>query len=454
MAKTQIACPRCRQLIQADVEQLFDVTADPAAKQRLLSGQVNMAQCPYCGFSGRLATPIVYHDADKELLLTYFPPELNLSVNDQERLIGPLINQVVNRLPPEKRKAYLLRPQTHFTFESLIETILAKDGITREMLQAQQARIHLLERLLQASSDDVRREIIRQEKHLVDENFFAIFSRLLQNAAASGQENLVRVLAGIESMLLSETEFGQQLQRTVKEFEAATQALQQAGPKLTREKLLELFLQAPNDERVQALVSLARPGLDYIFFQLLTNRIEATKDAGEKKRLEALRDKILEYVNEIDRQMEERFKEAQQFIEELLAQENVAEATRQNLGRFTQEAVEVLNHLLRQASEKNDYTRLGKLQKIVEVLQEASAPPPEVAFLERLLDAPDSTLEALLEQNQAMITDEFIQTLGAFMLQIEEQAAQNPEAKALGDKLSRIHSLALRISMRRQMQAH
>lgn len=454
MTKTQIACPRCRQLIQADVEQLFDVTADPAAKQRLLSGQVNMAQCPYCGFSGRLATPIVYHDADKELLLTYFPPELNLSVNDQERLIGPLINQVVNRLPPEKRKAYLLRPQTHFTFESLIETILAKDGITREMLQAQQARIHLLERLLQASSDDVRREIIRQEKHLVDENFFAIFSRLLQNAAASGQENLVRVLAGIESMLLSETEFGQQLQRTVKEFEAATQALQQAGPKLTREKLLELFLQAPNDERVQALVSLARPGLDYIFFQLLTNRIEATKDAGEKKRLEALRDKILEYVNEIDRQMEERFKEAQQFIEELLAQENVAEATRQNLGRFTQEAVEVLNHLLRQASEKNDYTRLGKLQKIIEVLQEASAPPPEVAFLERLLDAPDSALEALLEQNQAMITDEFIQTLGAFMLQIEEQAAQNPEAKALGDKLSRIHSLALRISMRRQMQAH
>lgn len=454
MTKTQIACPRCRQLIQADVEQLFDVTADPAAKQRLLSGQVNMAQCPYCGFSGRLATPIVYHDADKELLLTYFPPELNLSVNDQERLIGPLINQVVNRLPPEKRKAYLLRPQTHFTFESLIETILAKDGITREMLQAQQARIHLLERLLQASSDDVRREIIRQEKHLVDENFFAIFSRLLQNAAASGQENLVRVLAGIESMLLSETEFGQQLQRTVKEFEAATQALQQAGPKLTREKLLELFLQAPNDERVQALVSLARPGLDYIFFQLLTNRIEATKDAGEKKRLEALRDKILEYVNEIDRQMEERFKEAQQFIEELLAQENVAEATRQNLGRFTQEAVEVLNHLLRQASEKNDYTRLGKLQKIIEVLQEASAPPPEVAFLERLLDAPDSALEALLEQNQAMITDEFMQTLGAFMLQIEEQAAQNPEAKALGDKLSRIHSLALRISMRRQMQAH
>nr|BAL52744.1 hypothetical conserved protein [uncultured Chloroflexota bacterium] len=453
MPKTQIACPRCHKPIQAEVEQLFDVTADPAAKQRLLSGQVNMAQCPYCGFSGRLATPIVYHDADKELLLTYFPPELNLSVHEQERLIGPLINQVVNRLPPEKRKAYLLRPQTHFTFESLIETILAKDGITREMLQAQQARLHLLERLLQASSDDVRREIIRQEKHLVDEDFFAIFSRLLQNAAAAGQENLVRALAGIESILLAETEFGQKLQRTVEEFEAASQDLQRLGSRITREKLLELFLQAPNDERIQALVSLARPGLDYIFFQLLTNRIESTRDANQKKRLEMLRDRILEYINELDRQVEARLKEAQQLLEELLAQEDVAEATRRNLDRFTQEAIQVLNEFLRQASEKNDYTRLGKLQKIVEVLQEASAPPPEVAFLERLLEAPDQTLKSLLEQNQAMITDEFLQTLSALMLQVEEQAAQNPQAKAMAEKLARIHSLALGISMRRQMQA-
>ncbi len=452
MAKTQIACPRCRQPILAEVEQLFDVTADPSAKKRLLSGQVNMAQCPYCGFSGRLATPIVYHDADKELLLTYFPPELNLSVNEQERLIGPLINQVVNRLPPEKRKAYLLRPQTFLTLESMIEAILAKDGITREMLQAQQARLNLLERLLQASSDDVRREILRQEKHLADQEFFAIFSRLLQNAVASGQENLVRTLAAIEQLLLSETEFGQKLQRSVQELEEATRSLQQAGSRLTREKLLELFIQAPNQERVQALVSLTRPALDYIFFQMLTNRIESAKDANIRKRLESLRDQILEYVNQLDRHTEERLREAQQFIEELLAQEDVAQATRQNLERFTQEAVELLEVLMRQASEKNDYVRLGKLQKIIEVLQEVST-PPEVAFIQQLLEAPTDSLEALLEQNQQLITEQFLQALSGLIMQSEEQAGKDPEARALSEKLSQIHSLALRISMRRQMQS-
>src|SRR5512137_1878728 len=108
MPQTQIVCPRCRQMIPAMIEQLFDVTADPQSKQRLLGGVSNRARCPACGYEGNLATPVVYHDADKELLFTYFPAELGMPVNEQEKLIGPLISQVTNRLPAEKRKAYLL----------------------------------------------------------------------------------------------------------------------------------------------------------------------------------------------------------------------------------------------------------------------------------------------------------------------------------------------------------
>src|SRR5512139_826210 len=162
MPQTQITCPRCRQPITANVEQLFDVTQDPQAKQRLLGGVSNMARCPYCGYQGRLATPIVYHDNSKELLLTFFPPELGLPLNEQEKMIGPLIKQVMDRLPPEKRKGYLLNPQANLTFESMIETILGKDGITPEMIKAQQERVMLMERLLQASAPDVRSEIINQ----------------------------------------------------------------------------------------------------------------------------------------------------------------------------------------------------------------------------------------------------------------------------------------------------
>ena len=124
MSQTRTACPRCRTPLLAEVEQVVDVAVDPQAKQRLLSGSLNVIECQNCGYSGMLATPLVYHDPEKELLLTYFPPELGLPINEQERVMGPLISQVVNRLPAEKRKAYLLRPQLMLTFETLINRVL------------------------------------------------------------------------------------------------------------------------------------------------------------------------------------------------------------------------------------------------------------------------------------------------------------------------------------------
>jgi hypothetical protein len=43
-----------------------------------------MARCAACGYDGLVSTPIVYHDPEKELLLTFFPPELGLPVNDRK----------------------------------------------------------------------------------------------------------------------------------------------------------------------------------------------------------------------------------------------------------------------------------------------------------------------------------------------------------------------------------
>ncbi len=319
MPQTQIACPRCKQPITANVEQLFDVTADPAAKQRLLGGASNMARCPHCGFEGRLATPIVYHDADKELLLTYFPSELGMPLPEQEKLVGPMITQVTNRLPAEKRKAYLFNPVANLTYESMIETILGKDGITPEMIKAQQERLNLIDKLLAASAPDVRSQLIKDNTALVDEQFFVLFSRLLQAGLGGGQEALAKQLSDVQTQLLAETEVGRRLQESVSELEAASKALQDAGPSLTREKLLDLVMQAPNDGRVKAYVSLARNGMDYVFFQNLTEKIDkATGDS--KKKLEQLREKTLEYVNEVDKQVEARGKRAQDLLDKILAE--------------------------------------------------------------------------------------------------------------------------------------
>jgi len=450
MPQTQISCPRCRQIIPANVEQLFDVTHEPASKQRLMSGQSNHAHCPHCGYEGRLATPVVYHDNEKELLLTFFPPELGLPLNEQEKMMGPLIKQVVDRLPPEKRKGYLFNPQANFTYESMLETILNKDGISSEMIKAQQERVTLIEKLIQMTSPDARLELIKQNEKTIDEQFFGLFSRIAQNAMQSGQEPIARALIELQKQLLEETAFGRQLKESVGEVEAATKVLQEAGQSLNREKLLEFVLDAKSDARIRAYVSLARGGMDYTFFQSLTEKIEKA-EGEEKNRLESIRDKVLGFVAEVDKQMEARFKMAQDFIETLLEQEDVEKATRENIDGFTQDSVEVVNQLLRQASEKNDYARMGKLQKMAQVLQEASAPPPEIAFVEQLLQAPDDAgVEQMLKDNDVMVNQQFLEALSGLVTQMEAQG-ENPEAKAMGERLGEIYKTTLKYSMKKNM---
>ena len=451
MPQTQIPCPRCRQITTANIENLFDVTNDPKAKQRLLGGVSNMIRCSSCGFQGRYPTPIVYHDNEKELLLTFFPPELGMPLNEQERMIGPIIKQITDNLPPEKRKGYLLKSVSNFTYESMIQMILGKDGITPEMLKAQQDRVMLVEKLIQANSADVRSELIKQNDGMFDEQFFALFSRLAQSAMASGQEPVAKQLVELQKQLLEETEFGRGLKESVGEMETAQKSLQEAGQGLTREKLLEFVIASPNDARTRAYVSMARGGMDYQFFQMLTEKID--KAVGDEKvKLEALREKLLGLTSEVDKQMEARYKQAQDFVESLLAQDDVVKAVQQNLESFSQDAVDIVNQMLKQASEKNDYTRIGKLQKMVEILREVST-SPEVAFVEQLLDAPDqAVLDGMLEANKALINDQFMEALIGLVAQVDQAAEQgNPEAKALGEKLSVVYKTALKFSMKQNM---
>jgi hypothetical protein len=443
MPRTRINCPNCRQPITADIEQLFDVSADPSAKQKLLSGMVNLVQCPNCGYQGNLATPIVYHDAEKELLLTFVPPELGIPRDEQERLIGSLINQVVNRLPPEQRKGYLLRPQANLTMQSLVERVLEGEGITREMIQAQQERLNLLQRLLTASGSDVRIEIIKQEENLVDADLFTLLNRLGESAAVSGDQDAAKRLEEVQAELLEHTPFGQQIKEQSQEVEEAVKSLQEAGKELTREKLLEIVIKAPTDVRLSALVSLARPAMDYTFFQLLSERIDRARDKGRGRLIE-LRERLLELTRQFDAQMDARANEARGMLNEILDAEDIAQATAQNLPSIDEFFLQVLNAEMESARSHGDLDKVGKLQQVVNVLQQASAPPPEIAFIEELLDAQDDqATRQLMEEHKDQITPEFLQMLSGLLAQVQ-QSGQDSE---LLQRLQNLNRQALRFSM-------
>lgn len=448
MPRTVVNCPNCKRPVQAEIQQLFDLNQDAAAKQKLLSGAFNQIQCPHCGFRGTAALPIVYHDPEKELLLTFVPPELALPPNEQERIIGGLINQVMAHLPQEKRKAYLLQPQQTLTLQGLIERILAEDGITKEMLEAQQQKLSLIQRLLLASSSDVQKEIIHQEDQTIDEQFFALLERLIEVSAASGDEQSAQKLAELQKTLLEETTFGREINHQLQEVEAALNSLKEAGQSLDREKLLDIVIDAPNEDRLKALVNLARAGMDYQFFQLLSERIDRARGDG-RARLVKLRERLLQYTQQYDQELAQKVEQTQQNLEKVLSESDVEQGLAKHSPVIDGIFLSVLNQALEQAKAKQDLPRLEKLKKIVEIIEKASAPSAEVQLLEKLLEAEGETAQRqLLEENAAMITPEFLNSMVNLVYQLQEG-----ENRELGERVSALYKLMLRFSMEKSLKA-
>jgi hypothetical protein len=450
MAKTTISCPQCKQPIVADITRLFDVADNPQAKQILLSGAFNLVQCPNCGYRGQVPTPIVYHDPDKELLLTFFPPELNIPVNQQEQMIGPLIKGVMENMPMEKRKAYFLNPETMLTRQRLVERVLEEDGITPDMLKAQQDRLNLLQRLA-GTTPEARPEVIRQEAELVDEQLLLILQRLIQSAAAAGEEESAQVLVDLQQQLLENTDFGQEVLHQAQEQQAAIEALEEASKKgLTRESLLELIIAAAESEiRLATMVSMVRSGLDYGFFQLLTERIQ--RASGERQaKLSALREKLLQMTHEIDQAIKEQQKLAGELLDQLLGEENIEQATLDALAGVNEIFLDVLRARIQAARKADDKALLEKLQVVASTIQKVSAPGANIELIEALIQAEDdAAMQAILDENSEEITDEFMQFLSSLLNQTQGQEGRQTTA----EKLQQVYRQALRFTMKRNLES-
>lgn len=446
MPKTQISCPNCRRPIPADIDQLFDVNQDPGAKQRFLSGGFNFVQCPLCGYQGAVATPLVYHDPDKELLLTYVPPELNLPRNEQERLIGGIINQVINKLAQEKRKGYLLNPQATLTMQGMVERVLEGEGITREMIQSQQNRLNLVRRLASVTDEASRLEITRQEDQMIDAEFFSILSRLMEAAAASGDQESARRLAEVQNLLVANTTYGKKLAEQTQEVQAVVEELRLMGNNISRESVLDLVLKSPTEVRLSVLVSLVRPVMDYSFFQLLSERIDRARGDG-RTRLVEVRSRLLELTQEADQQVALRKQEAHRLIDELMKAEDIEKAIESNLGRVDEFMVQELNASLEEARRAGDLERSSKLGRIMEALQKYSA-PPELALLEEYLEMEDdASRQGFLEANDELVTAEFLELMANVVVQT--QSGDDPE---FSERVQAANRQALRYAMMKKMK--
>ncbi len=449
MPRIQTSCPRCHQPIMAEVQQLFDTTTDPTAKQRFLSRSTNVARCQSCGYEGLLNLPIVYHDAEKELLLTFFPPEAGLSINEQEKQLGPLINQVVNALPVEKRKGYIFQPQTMLTFQTMIDRILEAGGITKEMLEAQQKRVSLIQRLITNPNPEERKEIMHQEDEMVDGSFFTILSTIIESAMMQGDEKSAQMLGEIQKELLQETKFGRELWAQNQEAQKAIKALQEASKDgLTREKLIEILGEINSDSALTTVVSMTRNGLDYQFFQSLTEMIDKSSE-NDKKKLTDLRDKLLKITREYDLELKRRMEDAEKLLDSILADADLEDAVSRHLPEMDDFFTQAIRSEFDKANQAGDLARIEKIQKVTALIEKESAPPPEIELIQKMIDAKDENEQMkILDENSAMVTDEFIQALNSIVSEGRSRS-QSPEMMA---SLENIYKLALRYSMQKKLK--
>ncbi len=414
--QTQISCPNCGTPYMADIHQIIDVGRQPQLKEMLLSGQLNFAVCPNCGAGGRIATPLLYHDPAHDLFMVHVPQEMNLDQVRREELVGRMVQQVVNQTPMEKRRGYMLQPQTMLTMQSFLEKVWGTEGVTPEMLARQQKQVELL-RTLATSSPDVQDFLINERKSEIDETFFGILRAQIDATSQMNDSNLVNSLLNLQARLMTQTEVGRRLEKQQIALHALNRDAKKAGG-LSPELLANHVIANAEDESlVQAIALTGQAALNYEFFAKLTAEAEEREKSGDKagaQTLSRVRDQLLEMQREMQEATRKVLGEAQAALDEIMAADNLEEAIINNSGRIDEAFLHVLEARLAHAEQTGRREETEKLRRIQEFIlsQMQGDTPPELQLLTQLVSAPSKAdREQLMSAMPELLTEQLVEII-------------------------------------------
>jgi hypothetical protein len=354
-----VVCLNCRGQFTTPVETIID-GQDMAMKSAFLQGLVNVFRCPQCGAINRPNIPLLYYDLEKELAFVLSPTELHLAGTAQDKIIGDLTNTLVNSLPAEQRKFYLFNPKLFLTFESMVKAILEADGVTEEMLQAQQARIKLLQEFLQAPDEAALKELVKVHDAELDYEFFELLTYYMQSAQMEGDRTRAQTFFALRSLLRRWSSRG-------KKFIAEVDAKMGLVIVQSQEELLEKLQQTQTPEEFEALVSAGQPLLDYTFFQKLTANIDAATQKGDQAtsaKLRELRGRILEVKAKVEEAGRAALEKASVLLKEILQSNRPDQVIEQKLDQIDEAFFYILNANIEEARRRGQQDAARALETI------------------------------------------------------------------------------------------
>ncbi len=339
-----VSCPNCGAQFNAPVENIVDAR-DAAQKSALLQGRLNAARCPRCGVTSALNLPILYYDPEKELAFALVPNGLQMGGADQEKMVGNLANTLMNSLPAEERKFYILNPRIFLSLESLVKAVLESEGITEEMLQAQEARVKLLEEFLKIDNEAAFKEKVKEHDAELDYEFFEVLTASIQAAQMEGNMAGAQALFALRTAL---ARFSTQGRKAVKEIDDRLGLVFLQN----QEELLEKLQQAQDEEEFETWIAAGHALLDYNFFQQLTARIdqaEKEKDHQKAAEFKALRAKILDVKARHEEMSRAALKKSAELLKEILQSGNPEKVLAQKLDQIDQAFFMVLSANIEEA---------------------------------------------------------------------------------------------------------
>lgn len=442
---TPISCPNCGQRFAANIESIVDGGRDPGAKARFLSGRTNVVQCPNCGVVVQLAVPLVYHDHTKELLVIFFPPNLNLPTQEREKIVGEMTRAIMNSLPQEDRKGYLFKPIQPLTYEGMVELVLEKEGITKEMIQQQRDKMRLVEQFLMADAATLP-DLAQQYDSQLDAEFFQMMTLSAEAALASGRRTTAEEMLDKRDQLVALSSYGQQAMQSAQQQEAVVMEvanwLQQRQQNLSIDEFIDYLEKVGgSDDHLQALVGLVRPTFNYQFFSALDQRIQ-NSDGQQAQVLTEVRDRLLELTSAMDQQQQAMVQQAQMVLRDILNAPDQDQAIIERITMIDDMFLQVLQATIQAADQRGDLLLSARLKavydKIVGHLQ-ASA-PPEVRFINDLLRSDPLEAKLMLSERAAEFGIPLVDYMDAL---IENLAGQGAEEMA--DRLVELRDAALKV---------
>lgn len=375
----QVACPSCQTPMRVAIVNIIDAEAQPHLKSQLLGGRLNASNCPKCGAPVMLAAPLIYHDGSKQFCFVHIPQQLLASAKgvELERFVGSATNLLMNELPPDAPKGYLLAPKRFLTMQTLVEAVFEGDGITKEMLETQRKRVDIMSQLLDAMSQGevALHAALQANQADIDDEFAKTLAAFVDASRMSGDPEGIAQLSALQSKIA-----------------------QFAGGAATfaYETLITQLLAAGDDATVTQLITANQEIIDYTFFDIVTNRInDATTDGDESlaSQLTAMRDQVIETFQQLQADLEASYMQAGEVLDAVFDAEDLVAALTANLPLLNETFDILVDGQRTMAERAGDMAAVERLQTIAEltIQVKASALSPEDRVVQALITAENAT---------------------------------------------------------------